>query len=95
MEAPNHDIHLFHEYLPIHQILVNLGSSNSSTQFIWILWTVDFSFLTTHTLHLPYLGYKFHLLNNTIHTPITHRTMLGQDCELFLNGEDWIHTFLF
>lgn len=29
MEAPDHDIHLFHEYLPTHQILLNLGSSSS------------------------------------------------------------------
>lgn len=40
----------------------------SSTQFMW---TLDFSFLAPNTPHLPYLGYKFHLLNNTIHTPIT------------------------
>jgi hypothetical protein len=66
-----------------------------STQFMWTLWTLDFSFLAPDTPHLPYLGYKFHLLNNTIHTPIPHRTMSGQDCELFLNGEDWIHTFFF
>lgn len=74
--------------------LVNLGSSSSLQPSScepcepWIF----------HSWHptpriSPTLDTNF--TSSTIQSiPQSHRTMPGQDCELFLNGEDWIHTFL-